>query len=667
MTNPNDSQLTVEGVFRLVNSGQFGAAEEYCVAYLQKQPDDVNVLGLLGAILLKLGRPADARPVLEHATRLAPDFSKPFEDLGVLHLGEGDAKQAVRYFEKAVSIDASQPGAWAGLANAWSRLGEQKQAQAARRRYLELSPTGRLLDEASRLRTAGDVSRAEQICEELLAKEPNNTDALRLLAGIATDDERYIVAEGLLKRIVKLTSNHYLGYNELGRFLGDRGRIPEAAEQMKIAVRLDPAVVENHRVLGDLLSIVGREQDACDAYKAALEIDATDTPALLGSAHMLRILGKPDEAIAAYESSLSIRPDAGDAWWSLATMPGYAFSPAQLEVMRGLLEDEDLPQNARISVSFALARAAEKSQQYDDAWKHYELGNRLRRSQVSYDPVQTELTHDSIIETFTANLLNRVTRIDDEGPRPIFIVGMPRSGSTLLEQILASHSQIEGCGELPYIVMLSSSISNAQGSGKRYPESVLDMTTEQRLALGQNYLYQTRTHRKQDLSCFTDKMPANFSHIGMIHLALPDACIIDARRSPLDTCIANYRQLFAQGKKQSYDLFELADYYLEYRRIMDHWDEVLPGRVLRVQYEDVVADIESQARRILEYCGLPWEDECLNFFDNERAVNTASSEQVRQPIYAKSIEFWKNYDAHLDDLKDVLADVISGSGHETML
>lgn len=658
MTQANETQLTVDGIFRLIKTGQFGPAEEYCRSFLEQSPNDINVLGLLGAILLKLERPDDAKLFLEKAIRLEPEFAKPYEDLGFLNLRTGDLDQAIRYFEEAIRLDPEQPGAWSGLADALIRNGNEERAQSARRRFLELSPSGRTIAEARRTWHEGDAARAEELCDEVLKTEPANTDALRLLASIATKDERYVIAEGLLKRLVKLASNHYLAHSELGRFLGDRGRIPEAIEEMQTAVELAPDVAENHQVLGDLQTVVGNTEGALAAFEDALQLEPTNASALAGRGHALRILGQSADAIAAYEQCTRLRPEVGDSWWSLATMRGYKFSDDQMSTMRQQLESKNGDENTRIHMAFALARAAESQNRYDEAWTQYEHGSRLKRAQVKYDPVTTEMTHNAMIQTCDSELLEQSGSADFTEPGPIFIVGMPRSGSTLIEQILASHSMVEGCGELPYIVMLTSALGGAREDGKRYPEVLDDMTADQMLAIGESYLYHTRVHREEAVPFFADKMPANFTHVGLIHMALPHARIIDARRHPLDTCIGNFRQLFAQGKNMTYDLYEMAEYYLEYDRMMAHWDSVLPGRVLRVRYEDVVDDLEGQTRRMLDYCGLPWEDACLNFHRNERAVNTASSEQVRQPIYADSVGYWKNYESQLDEIREILAPAI---------
>jgi hypothetical protein len=278
---------------------------------------------------------------------------------------------------------------------------------------------------------------------------------------------------------------------------------------------------------------------------------------------------------------------------------------------------------------------------------------------VQYDPVSVESSHDAVIEQFDKKFLAQFSDDEAAGPGPIFIVGMPRSGSTLIEQILASHSLVEGAAELPYIGLLSDSLGGPRANGKKYPAAVADLSIDQLRAFGKSYLYYSQSNRPKGLPRFTDKMPANFVHIGLIHLALPNAKIIDALRHPLDACVGNYRQLFAQGKNHAYDLNECAEYYLDYIRMMDHWDSVLPGRVLKVNYEELVGNTESEVRRLLDYCELAWEDACLNFHQTERAVNTASSEQVREPIYTSAIGFWKHYEAHLDDVKLILEPVLS--------
>jgi len=661
MGSPGGSKQAINDIFRLINSGQIEGAETACRSYLEKNPDDVNVLGLLGAVLLKLGQIADAKSTLERTIQLEPAFAKPYEDLGMLYLQESAPEQALRYFEDAIRLDGSQASAYSGLAKAFLSLGKNDLADAARQKYLKLSPVARALSEASSLFAKGEASQAEQVCEKLLKQSPSNTDILRLLAKIASKDERHIVAEGLLKRIIKLSVNHQQPYSDLGRFFGTRGRFPEAVEMLQKAVAMDPTVISNQQQLGGFLAILGKPADALNAYSKALQLDPNYPPALVESGHMLRILGRSQEAIKAYETGIQLRPDYGDAWWSLASLRSYRFSTAQIDEMQARLASSTLDEKSQAGFRFALARAFEGNNDFETAWQHYETGNALKRALVDYDPVKTEVSHDAIIECFDREFIERQPDpAADNGPAPIFILGMPRSGSTLIEQILASHSQVEGTGELPYIIMMSEALGRSRYGGKKYPQVLADMTADQLASLGKSYVYHTKTNRQHDLPRFTDKMPANFAHVGLIHLVLPNARIIDARRHPLDTCVANFRQLFAQGKNHAYDLNECAEYFLEYVRMMDHWNKVLPGRVLKIQYEDVVDDIEGQTRRMLEFCELPWEDACLAFHESSRPVNTASADQVREPLYGDAAGYWKNYESQLEDIQEILSPVLSG-------
>ncbi len=326
--------------------------------------------------------------------------------------------------------------------------------------------------------------------------------------------------------------------------------------------------------------------------------------------------------------------------------------------MQAQLQSKDLAPDSKVAFHFAFPRAFEKRENFSAAWDHYRQGNTLKRSLVKYDPVKAEVDNDRIKSVFTADYLSSVNSQTPTDVTPVFVLGMPRLGSTLIEQILGSHSALEGVGELPYILMLTSSmIANKQGS-LHYTEVLPELNDDELKGLGRSYLYHASTHCAADSQFFTDKMPANFPHVGFIRAILPHAKIIDARREPMATCVANYRQLFAQGKNQSYDLTELGEYYLQYLDMMTYWDAVLPGAVLRVQYEDVVADLDGQVRRILDYCGLPFESGCVEYHKSNRPVNTASSEQVREPIYTSAVAFWENFDPYLDELRDVLEPIL---------
>lgn len=658
MQKPDTTKQVIDDIFRLIDSGQLEQAEHECRSMLVKHPQDVNIIGLHGAVLLKLGRTDEAGIALQKAITLKPEFAKPHEDLGRLFLIRNEPDEAARHFSQAIRLDDSQASAYGGLASALAQLGRRKEAEAAHQQFMELSPVAATLLEVDRLLHDGDTAEAEQRCNELLRREPGNTQVLRMLARIASVDERYVVAEQLLRRIIALSPNEYSPQMELGRFLVEQSRFPEAIEMYELATTLNESNADNFRLLGDALAVVGRSADALTAYQHALRLYPEDTHSLAGQGHMLRITGNSDDAIASYEKCTVVQPGFGDAWWSLASLKDYRLSDEQVQTIHKQIASGDPGTDSEIAMRFALARAAEERGEYVAAWQDYSRGNSLKRESISHDPEQTERMHDAIIKQFSSDFLGHKTPAADSMHTPVFILGMPRSGSTLIEQILASHSMVEGAGELPHVIMLSSTLGRQRLDGLRYPEAMSDLTQEQLEALGKAYVYHSGVHRQLELPYFTDKMPANFSHIGLIHMMLPKAKIIDVRRHPLGTCLANYRQLYAQGKNQTYDLVELAEYYLEYRRMMDHWQEVLPGRVLQVNYEEVVADLDGQVRRLLDYCGLLWEDACLDFHKNTRPVNTASAEQVRLPIYTDAIDFWKHYELQLEPTRKILAPVL---------
>jgi len=314
-----------------------------------------------------------------------------------------------------------------------------------------------------------------------------------------------------------------------------------------------------------------------------------------------------------------VSPEIGNAWWSISSLHGYHASDEEVAQIQAQIGAASPDTESEVALRFALARACEQRDDYESAWQQYELANTAKRRLVSYDPVEIEVRHNKMTKVFSAEFCRQQPTTDVTGRAPIFILGMPRSGSTLIEQILASHSLVEGAGELPYIIMMSA-IDKNRPDRTQYPEMVAELDASRLAGLGKSYLYHASTHCSEDRPYFTDKMPANFSHVGFIHSMLPNARIIDTRRDPLATCVANYRYLFASGKNQSYDLMELAEYYLQYVQIMDHWDSVLPGVVMRVQYEE--------------------------------------SEQVRQPIYRSGVDFHKNYDSHLDVLREILAPIL---------
>jgi len=456
---------------------------------------------------------------------------------------------------------------------------------------------------------------------------------------------------------------------EQARLLADQGRFNEAIELLNKR-RAEVSDTDVDLPLAEMLAIVNRVEESLAAYDRVLSRSPDHVRALLGKGHMLRVSGDMPAAQEAYRKCTN-DPNAGaEAWWSLLSLSTFSPTDDDQRDLEYRLRHCRNGDPAKILLHFAMARLLERQQSFAAAWQHYCDGNALKRAAVTYDPVETEVRLRKIKTVFSRQFFaseKLSQRSDTSGnqPVPIFIVGMPRSGSTLIEQILASHSRVHGCGELPFVIMMSSVLRGTPPERNAYPEAVESLQAAQFAGLGKTYRYHVREHcsidRAADCTHFTDKMPANFMHVGFIHSMLPEAKIIDARRHPVATTVANFRQLFAQGKNQGYDLTEFAEYYLQYVAAMDHWSEVLPGRVLRVDYEAVVSDLDAQVRALLEFCELPFEQACIDFHRNDRSVNTASSDQVRRPIYSTSVDSWKHYDPWLDDVKEILADVIAGS------
>jgi tetratricopeptide (TPR) repeat protein len=365
---------------------------------------------------------------------------------------------------------------------------------------------------------------------------------------------------------------------------------------------------------------------------------------------MLKTVGRQSDAIEAYRKAIALEPTLGDAWWSLANLKTVSFDEADLAAMGEALETANLSEEDHFHLDFALGKAMHDLGRTSEAFAHYAKGNALRLKSQPYNPDEITRTVERSIAVFTAKAF-------EERPGgcnakdPIFIVGMPRAGSTLIEQILSSHSTVEGTSELPDLPLLT------RRPGP-YPKGILDATAQERHELGEEYLKRAGVQRRTDRPFFVDKLPNNWLYVPFIHLVLPNAKIIDARRHPMGCCLSNFRQHFARGQAFTYDLEHVGRYYADYVRLMAHVDAVLPGRVHRVIYERMVDDTEGEVRRLLEYCDLEFEPQVLEFYRNKRAVRTASSEQVRQPIYRDATDEWRNYEQHLEPLKRALEPVL---------
>ena len=590
------------------------------------------------------------------------------EAIALVDAGDPTAAEAVPCLERATRLDPRLENAWFTLGKAFAMLGRGAEADKAFEQCFALSPERRFMALAAEHQKEGRLGEAEHLYRRILRHNPGNVDAMRLLALVSLAAGREGDAEALLQKAVSLAPDFLAALVDLGRLRKEQDRYGEALDCFDRALAIDPDNVQAHFMRASTLAPAAFTQEAIEAYQRCLALRPNHVGALLGVGHALKAVGRYDEAVASYNACIRERPDLGETYWSLANLKTYRFDDVVVAEMErratlGSLtpsagDDDSTPSTqSRVNFLFALAKAYEDRGDYERAWTYYETGNAEQRSAVSYDPVQTEAMNDRLVSVFSREFLESRRDAGNPDASPIFILGLPRSGSTLLEQILASHSQVEGTSELPYLGRIATWLNRNRADGINYPEAVRELEPRAFEALGRDYLALANLHRHSGRPRFIDKMPNNFPNIGFLSLILPNAKIIDARRHPLDACLSCYRQLFAKGQAFTYDLNEIGEYYLQYQRMMDHWAEALPGKVLTVQYEEVVRDLESQARRLLDFCGLPWEDACLRFYESGRPVRTPSSEQVRQPIYDRSVGQWRNHAAHLDELVDVLAPI----------
>lgn len=654
MSQPLSSRARFSEVIELIGHGKYGDAESLARRLLAERDDDVNILGLLGAVLIKMNRLDEAIDVLHRTIDLAPSFAKPHEDLGVALFELGRIDEAVTTLQNGLRLDPSLELGWMTLGKALARQGDGTAADAAFERAFELNPERRMLALAAEHHKEGRLEDAEKMYRQIIANNPKNVDAMRLLGRVALSAKRNADAEKLFRRAVNIAPDFVGAISDLGRVLKEQDFLEEAIDCFRRVIRLQPKNPQAHFLLAGALAPAALTHDAIDAYRRVLELAPAHAGARLGLGHVLKTVGQQDDAVREYRESIRVKPDSGESFWSLANLKTYRLTDADIGDIERQLASDDLTTQSRVNFLFALAKAREDRGDFDAAWEHYRQGNRLQRAEVSYDPVQTEVLTDTLESVFDADLFARHAGVGNPDPSPIFVVGLPRSGSTLIEQILASHSQVEGTSELPYLGRVATSLNRNRADGVNYPEAVRELRPANFAALGQDYLDLARRHRTAGAARFIDKMPNNFPSVGFLHLILPNATVIDARRHPLDACLSGYRQLFAKGQTFTYDLTDIGEYFLQYERILDHWHGVLPGRVLTIQYEDVVNDFEHQVRRLLDHCGLPFEEACLRFHETDRPVRTASSEQVRQPIYTTAIGFWRNYERHLGELIDVL-------------
>jgi len=644
----------------LLRQRRFAEALAAARALLADFPRHRELLLLVAVAERFLGRPAEALKTLETLQSYHPEFSRVYEERGRCFVELKQAPEAIEAFTAAVQRNPSLIGVWRMLEGLYRMTGRGVESADAAERIARLQSLPPEILQASALYSDGDLDIAEPTVRNYLVAHGHHIEAMRLLARIGMARQVYDDAELLLAGVLELAPDYRAARQDYASVLVELHKHEEARRQLDLLLKGDPDNRELRTI--DALNAVGigEHERAIEIYRSLLQGTPADADVHLSIAHAEKTLGRSQDAIDAYRRAAASRPEFGDAYWSLANLKTYRFTDAELAHMRAAEAAPTTSTFDRFHLDFALGKALEDRGEYEESFRFYSLGNALKRSESNYQPEIIELNARRQIEVCTAEFFASRRGWGAPDPDPIFIIGLPRSGSTLIEQILASHSRIEGTHELVHIPQMARAMRGRDPDPRnpRYPGVLTQMSAGEFVKLGQDYLAAAKIYRT-DKPFFIDKMPNNLRHVGLIHLILPNARIIDARREPMACCFSNFKQLFAQGQEFSYSIEDLARYYRMYLDLMRHWDAVLPGRILRVQHEDIVTDLAGNVRRILEFCGLQFEAQCVEFHKTERSVRTASAEQVRKPISREGLDQWKHFERWLEPLKVALGDALT--------
>lgn len=653
-------QQALNNTLRLLRENKPNIAEQQLREILSVNPDDIDAMRALGVLFAVQGKFDEAERQLKTTLRKAPGFAAAHCDLGRTYLEIGNLKKAERSFKRAVEHDPKSIDAWKRLVDCLVARGKKQEAAKAYEHVVAAGRVTKMMLEAQELMVRKDFVAARGLYMEILRTDPANSEAYQELALIACRAGAYREAERLLHHSRKQDENNFRAWDLYGNVLIMRHKHDESVEVLKIGLKMHPHDPGLWTTLGLAYSRLLQGVEAIAAMEKALQINP-DLPHLMihmGDLH--NTLGDTVAAASFYKRALNFQDAKAQAYWCLSNLKTYNFSDAEVTDMGKLLTEPSKKSGDVVHLNFALASSAEDREDYDTAFQHYAAGNTHHKQLTSYDPERIESETDRMIELFTPEFFQERKDYGHDDPAPIFILGMMRSGSTLLEQILGSHSQVDGTTELFEIREIVDDLKYGDDGNKPenlYPDIVDRLTAQECKALGQQYIEGTKKYRG-DAPFFIDKMHANFHHIGLIKLILPNATIIDARRHPMGTCFGCYKKVFGLQDDFTTDFDDLARHFTNYSRLMDHWNDALPGSVLRVQYEDVVDDTKYQVSQMLDHCGLPFEDSCLRFYEANRTVRTPSAEQVRQPIYSDGVDFWQRYEKHLAPLKKALAPVL---------
>lgn len=658
-SNPTSSPVEREvlRIGTLLGSRQFAEALRSAEALAVQVPQNRDVLYMIAASQRQLNRIPEALATLDRLAELDPGYSRLYQERGRCYVVLHDAEAAIDALLRAVNINPALPASWSLLEGLYRMTGQTDNASMAAAHVATLGRQPPEVVRATSLFSDGELAPAEAVIRAFLLKQGNHVEAMRLLARIAMKQNVLDDAELLLEAVLEQAPDYRPARHDYAVVLMERHKYLLARAQLELLLKLEPSNRLYLTLHASTIAGLGNNEEAIRLYRALLADAPQDAALHLLLAHSLKTLGRQAEAIDLYREAAARRPKYGEAYWSLANLKTFRFTDDEIERMRGDESAPGTPLVDRFHLCFALGKALEDRAEYEESWRYYERGNAAKRAESRYRPEIIETNTRGQIGVCTEEFFATRAGNGASDKDPIFIVGLPRSGSTLIDQILASHSNVEGTQELPEIqrIVLELQGRDPDLNNPRYPDALRTLKPEDFLRLGERYLRETSAYRKGKPR-FIDKMPNNFRHIGLIHLMLPNAKIIDARREPMACCFSNLKQLFATGQEFTYSVDDIARYYLTYLELMRHWGQALPGQVFRIWHEDVVDDLEGNVRRLLDFCELEYEPACVKFYKTERSIRTASSEQVRQPIFREGLDHWRHFEPWLGPLRDALGD-----------
>ena len=643
-------QEAYQNAVSLLEDGNFSLAEQQLAELLKEEPNDPNFLRLSGVSSIEQGNPQAALIPLDRAIKIAPDFAKAYEDIATAYFLMGDLEQSEKYLKKSLELDPKVFTAWKALGDILFDQGKKEEANKAYKEALKTDNRYEEMTKAMALISKGQSVEAESIYRGILAKDPKNVDALRLLALLASRNGAIDQAISMLLKCTELAPDYAMAWDNLGKMYRQKEDYFKSIKCLQKATELRPEWPQGWAGLGTVYTRASLHEEGIQAYLKSISLKDNQPRVHLSLGHVYKTIGLQEESIKSYKKTIELDPQNGEAYWSLANLKTYRFTNEEVSEMLQQLKNKDLPDREKVHFQFSLGKSYEDEKKFKRSFDFYLRGNNLNRGRNTYDPKAIEAMVEREIKFFNNEFFKKRETWGVTNNDPIFIVGLPRSGSTLIEQILASHSDVEGTMELPNMLNIARKLGNTSREGSNYPEILDSISKSESVELGEQYIKETQRLRSKS-PYFIDKMPNNFSHVGLINLILPNSKIIDARRNPMDTCFSCFKQLFARGQAFTYDLQEIGRYYVSYIRLMDHWQKVVPDKVYLVEYEKMISNQEEETKKLLKFCDLSFQENCLKFYENKRAVKTASSEQVRQPIYKRGINYWKNFEDSLVDLK----------------